>query len=162
MARLLHRLGQPVTEAAALGHALDLDVFEFLDLAHVALRHVVGQVHRLAHVAAAERERLHRAPGFPEPLPQLRVVAKGKWTPDEPEPYLRNPVEPPQPQPGESHQSYAQRYLEWSQPCRTNPDWMRWNGRKVWSGQSVHELRDLLEADQSVENECFIIQPNKS
>jgi len=88
---------------------------------------------------------------------QLRVAVAGTWTPDEPEQYLRNPIEPPQPQPGESHLSYAQRYLEWSQPCRTNPDWMRWNGRKAWSGQSVEELRDLLEADQSVDNSTFLL-----
>ena len=56
---------------------------------------------------------------------QLRVAAAGKWTPEEPERYLPNPIEPPQPFPGESHLSYAQRYLSWSQPCRTNPDWLR-------------------------------------
>jgi hypothetical protein len=92
---------------------------------------------------------------------QLRIVAAGRWTPDEPEQYLRNPVEPPQPQPHESHQSYALRYLEWSAPCRTNPDWMRWNGRKAWSGQSVEELRDLLEADISVDNPTFLINPQQ-
>lgn len=90
---------------------------------------------------------------------QLRVVAAGCWTPPEPERYLRNPPEPPQPQPGETHINFARRYLEWSEPCRTNLDWMRWNGRKAWSGQTLDELRELIESDQSVDNQSFLINP---
>ena len=33
------------------------------------------------------------------------------------------------------------------------------NGRKVWSGQSLDELRELIESDQSVDNPCFLINP---
>ena len=90
---------------------------------------------------------------------QLRVSVAGHWEPEEPERYLRNPPERPQPQPGETHIAYAQRYLEWSAPCRTNLEWMKWNGRKKWIGQTVEELRDLLESDQSVPNNCFLINP---
>jgi hypothetical protein len=92
---------------------------------------------------------------------QLRVVAAGKWTPDEPERYILRTPEPPQPQPRESHLSYAERFLQWSQHTQTNLDWMRWNARKAWHGQTVEQLRDLIEADQSVDNPTFLINPNQ-
>lgn len=89
---------------------------------------------------------------------QLRVCVAGRWTPPEPERYLLNPPEPPQPQARESHLSYAQRYLQWSQPARTNQEWLKWNARKTWVGQTVDELRTLIESDVSIPNNCTLIK----
>jgi hypothetical protein len=89
---------------------------------------------------------------------QLRVRVAGRWEPEEPERYLRNPPEPPQPQPGETYIAYAQRYLVWSQPAQTNREWMKWQARRQWVGQSVDELRTLIESDISVPNPCFLVK----
>jgi hypothetical protein len=90
---------------------------------------------------------------------QLRVLAAGRWEPEEPEPYLPNSPELPEPHPHESHLNFARRYQEWSQPARLNPAWQKWRALKVWIGQSAEELRDKIESDQSLPNECFLLNP---
>ena len=68
--------------------------------------------------------------------------------------------EPPPPLPNETYLEYARRYLRWSEPAQLNPQWLKWNARKVWTGQTVEELRDLIESEQSVPNECFLVNHN--
>jgi hypothetical protein len=91
---------------------------------------------------------------------QLRVRAAGRWEPPEPEPYLPNTSTLPHPFANESHLDFARRYVEWTQPARVNPEWLKWRAHKVWIGQTIHELRDLIEADVSVPNECSLLNPN--
>jgi hypothetical protein len=46
----------------------------------------------------------------------------------------------------------------WSQPAQTNREWMKWQARRQWVGQSVDELRTLIESDISVPNPCFLVK----
>jgi hypothetical protein len=87
---------------------------------------------------------------------QLRVVVNGRWEPPEPERYTYT-SEPPTPQPRESHQDYAWRFLAWANKSEESHEWLKWRPRKVWIGQTLDELRDLIESDQSIDNECFLV-----
>jgi hypothetical protein len=91
---------------------------------------------------------------------QLRIVVNGKWEPPEPERYIHT-SEPPTPQPRESHQDYAWRFLAWANKSVESHEWLKWQARRRWIGQTVEELRDLIEADISVPNQCFLINLNQ-
>jgi hypothetical protein len=86
---------------------------------------------------------------------QLRVRVAGRWEPPEPEHYLPSPTDPPQPKQSESHLSFALRYLQWTLPTQSNPEWLRWNALKKWTGETIAELRDRIESDISIPNDCF-------
>jgi len=88
---------------------------------------------------------------------QLRVVAAGQWEPPEPDKFLPNNGDLPHPLQNESHMAFALRYFQWMQPAKLNPEWLRWTERKVWIGQTVDQLRDLIESEVSIPNDCSLI-----
>ena len=90
---------------------------------------------------------------------QLRVVVNGRWEPPEPERYLN--TSEPTPQPRESHRDFAWRFLAWAHKSVDNPEWLKWQARRRWIGQTVEELRDSIESDQSISNACFLINLNQ-